>query len=436
MKIRRIIAGLGVLLLIMAFAKTTIAQEKKEKDFNIGGAMRFNILSTRYESPATELNTAFSFDTWLINVKGSKAGIDLDFEYRFYPTSGTHFIHHGYLGYQLNEKLYSKLGVFQKPFGIGKFASHSWWFQGPFYVGLEDDYDIGVGFEYQINDKLLAELAYFRQSEPEGPSFGGDVTFGNSGPGRYSFDITTGNIYTLNDEIGSTVYNESIRELNTFNTRLRYKIKPEIEIGVSAQIGGIYNDYLNEAEIASAFCGHLYATPGNFSFKGEYIYYNYSAKGVSIAEDGSENIYALETVQMGAYGFNNPVAAKSFMYSLSAAYTFEINKGPIETLQVYVDYTLFDKCNSDFENTYHLIPGFMIKAGNVYTYADFAFGKNEPNFTEDYGIGLGKGRTWSNNPDDKEKYYYTDNAELVDSPVPLKDMPWNFRFNLNIGYYF
>ncbi|MEA1875208.1 MAG: hypothetical protein U9N51_12400 [Bacteroidota bacterium] len=87
------------------------------------------MISTNYESDPTALSTAATWDTWRLNVDGSKGGLDLSFEYRFYPTFGTHFIHHGYVGYNLSESHYLKLGVFQKPFGVGKFASHSWWFQ-------------------------------------------------------------------------------------------------------------------------------------------------------------------------------------------------------------------------------------------------------------------------------------------------------------------
>merc|ERR1711879_1036317 len=102
-------------------------------------------------------------------------GIDLSFEYRFYPTFGTHFIHHGFLGYEFSENVYMELGVTQVPFGITTYASHSWWFQGPYYVGLEDDYDMGINFDIKTGEKGILSLAYFRQAEPEGPRAGGNV---------------------------------------------------------------------------------------------------------------------------------------------------------------------------------------------------------------------------------------------------------------------
>ncbi|MDD3332200.1 MAG: hypothetical protein PHT65_03535, partial [Proteiniphilum sp.] len=73
--------------------------QEKEDGFTVGGALRYNLMSTNYESDRSKLNTKTDWDTWRLNVDGSHSGIDLSFEYRFYPSSGTHFIHHGYLGY-------------------------------------------------------------------------------------------------------------------------------------------------------------------------------------------------------------------------------------------------------------------------------------------------------------------------------------------------
>ncbi|MFW5767661.1 MAG: hypothetical protein ACOCXO_04760, partial [Bacteroidota bacterium] len=306
---------------VMLFSIVLPATAQEDEDgFSIGGAVRYNVISTSYESDPTALSTEATWDTWRLNVDGSMSGVDLSFEYRFYPTFATHFIHHGYLGYNLTDDLYMKLGVFQKPFGITSFASHSWWFQGPYYVGLEDDYDMGVGFDYALGDKGEIQLAYFRQAEPQGPASGG-VNWAGAGPGRYSYDITSGNNYEGED--GSSYY-ESIRELNTVNVRAAYDIMDGLEIGGSAQVGGIYNDYLMESEIATAFAGHIVGDFAGFNLKAEYIYYDYAAKGVEIADDGTETSYDLETVQMGAYGFNYPVASQASMYVAGLAYSIPV----------------------------------------------------------------------------------------------------------------
>jgi hypothetical protein len=405
----------GLIALIAFFfitPKSSFAQDD-ESGFTIGGAVRYNFVSENYESDPTATSTYFTWDTWRINVDGSVANVDLSFEYRFYPTFGSHFIHHGYLGYAFSDDVYMELGATQVPFGITTYASHSWWFQGPYYVGLEDDYDMGVNFDITPSEKLKLSLSYFRQAEPEGPIYGGDVTFGNAGAGRYSYDITTGNNYYNEDN--TAAFKESIRELNQFNARLAYDVSDSWQFGISAQVGGIYNDYLGEAETSTAFAGHVVGNFGNFNLKAEYVKYNYAAKGarVELDQDGNETdnvtTYDLETVQMGAYGFNYPVAAEASMYVAGLAYTIPVEWGPISSIQPYVDYTLIDKTNEDFYDTHHLVPGMLITAGSIYTYVDYAMGKNQPWLTDDFGKGLGVG---------------------------VEDAEWLTRFNINIGYYF
>jgi hypothetical protein len=379
------------LLFIIAFLLSSgilfAQEEEKEDGFTFGGAMRYNILSTNYESGSSSLNPQFTWDTWRLNVDGSMAGVDLSFEYRFYPTFATHFIHHGYLGYAFSDNVYMKLGVTQVPFGITTYASHSWWFQGPYYVGLEDDYDIGVNFEINPSDKLDISLAYFRQAEPQGPASGG-VNWTGPGSGRYSYDIVPGE-------------GASVRELDQFNARVAYDVGKGLELGVSAQVGGNYNSVLDDSETSTAFAGHVVGNFGNFNLKAEYITYNYGAKG----DDGQD----LDVINMGAYGSPYPVATEANMYVAGLAYTIPVELGPISSIQPYVDYTLVDKKNEDFYNTDHLIPGFLITAGSIYTYVDYAMGKNQPWLTDDFGKGLGAG---------------------------VEDPDWNKRFNINIGYYF
>ncbi|QIA08244.1 hypothetical protein [Draconibacterium halophilum] len=401
----------NLLLFILIFASSVVLAQDDEKEdgFKIGGAMRFNLLSTNYESGASNLNPQFTWDTWRLNVDGSMGDIDLSFEYRFYPTFGTHFIHHGFLGYEWSDQVYMELGVTQVPFGITTYASHSWWFQGPYYVGLEDDYDMGINFDINPSDKVEISVAYFRQAEPEGPKFGGDVTFGNAGPGRYSYDVVPGNgAYVAADgEIVTT--SASLRELDQFNARLAVDVSEGWEVGVSGQVGRIYNSVLDEAKAATAFAAHVVGNFGRFNLKAEYINYNYKAQG--------DNGQDLDVVQMGAYGYEyfggdgytGGVASNSNMYVVGLAYTIPVEFGPISSIQPYVDYTLIDKKEEAFFDTQHLIPGFLISAGPVYTYVDYAMGKNQPWLTESFGKGLGSG---------------------------VEDPDWNKRFNINIGYYF
>jgi len=387
----------------------TNAQEEKEDYVKFGGALRFNILNTSWSDSKTQPDA--TIDTWRLNVSARTKGVDLNFEYRFYPTFNTHFMKEGWLGYELNEDLYVKLGVTQVPFGIGKYASHSWWFQGAYYVGLEDDYDMGIKFDISSIENLDLTLAYFRQAEPEGPA-NGSVSWGNVGTGRYAYDIvpTTGS---------------SNRELNQFNLRAIYHLSDNVEVGLSGQVGQTYNSVMDDAKTATAFAAHTVMDLGQFNFKAEFIQYNYAA----MDDSGND----LDVVSMAAYGSSYDVASKAQMYMAGLAYTIPVELGPISSIQAYVDYTYTHKLKDGFVDMQHLIPGFLITAGNIYTYVDFAMGKNQPWLTSDFGTGLGAGQLYSSDASSK---YYSADAAVQGTPVAMEDLDWETRFNINIGYYF
>ncbi len=388
-------------LTLLLFPFLTTAQESEKKDgIKFGGALRYNILSTNYESSTDKSDPQFTWDTWRLNMNGSISGIDLSFEYRFYPSSKNHFLHHGYFGYKFSDVVYTKLGVSQVPFGILSFASHNYFFQAPYYVGLEDDYDMGIKFDITPTDDIDISLAYYRQAEPNGS--------GPANTARYSYDIVPGG--AIVDADGNFEQREAaLSELDQFNARVAWRVVPNWEVGLSGQIGGIYNKTLDKSETSNAFAAHVVGDFAGFNLKTEFVHYNYKAK------DDAGN--KLDVLQMGAYGANYPggdtytggVAAKANIYVVGLAYNIPVSWGPISSIQPYLDYSLVDKANKEFENTHHLIPGFMVTAGPIYAYFDYAMGKNQPWLTDDFGKGLGSG---------------------------IKDAPWNGRLNINLGYYF
>lgn len=378
---------------ITIFVSSLRAQEK-EDFFKLGGAIRFNTSVENYEKSNKALNTYIKLDTWYLSADAHKSGFDLSFQYRFYPDSKAHFLHHGYIGYQIDQSLYIKGGVFQKPFGIGDFASHSWWFQIPYYMGLEDTYNTGIGLSYQLSQWRF-DFAYFRQAAPKG--FISDNTLDNDvGNGRYSYAVVPTTGY-----VGNTLVDANIRELDQFNLRARYKLNENIEFGVSGQLGSIYNKELNSRKWGISTALHIVADYNKWNFKGEFISYNYNAQG--------NNKEKLDILQMAAYGAAYDVAAKGNIYVLGLAYMIPINRKFIKYIQPYIDYSIVDKHKKEYFNTQHLIPGALVSMGPIYTYVDFALGKNQPWLTSNFGEGLGKG---------------TANAR------------WNSRFNINIGYYF
>jgi hypothetical protein len=380
------------------------AQTDGEDDFlTIGGALRFNFYHTDYGGGTNPNDTQFTFDTWRINVLAQRSGVGLNFEYRFYPTFNTHFIKQGWLEYNFNPETQIQVGVTQVPFGNLQYNSHNWWFQGPYYVGLEDDHDMGFKLIHETgNWNIMA--AYFIQPEPSGPAYG-EASFGIGGPGRYSYDIIpiTGN-NAWDYVLGPNETPQSNQEKNQFNLRTTYNFEHDAgnsEIGGSIQYGGIYNIAQDETGSRTAFAAHLDGNYGNFNIKAQYTWLSHD-----VINDAGESV---NFVYMGAYGDPYAVATEMSMYSLGIAYSWDVDFGPVSNLNFYNNYTLFDKRDEDFFNSHQNVLGVLASLGDVFIYFDIASGKNHPWLTSEFGTGMGQG---------------------------VEDARVNTRFNINIGYYF
>ena len=383
------------------------AQSDDESSLHVGGALRYNMLLTSYESDIDAQSSQFTWDTWRINVQyDNPGGIGLNFEYRFYPTFGTHFIKQGWLEYNFTEQTQMQLGVTQVPFGNLQYNSNNWWFSLPYYVGLEDDHDMGVKIT-KTTDNMQWDFAYFFQAAPEGP-VGGDGNFGTGGSGRYAYDVVPEG-------------NASLTERNQFNIRGAYQIDNG-EIGASIQYGQLYNTATDVFDSQYAFAVHADYTMGNFNIKPQFLFYGMDAAD----NDGTD----LSTVFMGAYGIPYEVSTEAWIATLGLSYSYDVNWGPITNINFYNDFSYMNNTvgegttmratgdaltlNDNFEYTIQNITGFLVSAGPVFTYFDIAQGVNQPWLTDNFGVGVGPGH----------------------EDLGLGESEYNIRFNINIGFYF
>ena len=391
-----------------------------EDGFDVGGALRFNYRYMDWEDEDyARLNSALGgellLDTYRINVDGSYNDVDLSLEYRFY--AGYHMLHHGYMGYDFDEKNRVLIGVHQVPFNIQPYASHNWFFSLAYYLGLEDDYDAGIQFIHQ-QDNWNLKLAYYKGDE-------GNYTGASDYSSRYSYDIVDETFFGMQS---------NNREAHQFNARFAYTLQHDdlgsTELGVWGQYGMLFNEALDRVERAAdpaalytgdtdawgdhmAVGGHLNGTYGNFNIMAYGLYVEHNPKTVveseitAAGEDELAPDFGEDIVVFGAYDFPYTVASKGMLVAVEPAYTVSVDWGPISSLQFYNDFSMYMKDNDAYEDSYHNITGCLITAGSIYTYVDVAQGKNNPWLGEFSGLGAG---------------------------VP--DAEWKMRFNINMGYYF
>ena len=70
-----------LVLTLSIFSFSLFSQSNNKQDgIKIGGAVRYNLLSTNYEGGGSKQNPQMTWDTWRLNVDGSLSGVDLSFE--------------------------------------------------------------------------------------------------------------------------------------------------------------------------------------------------------------------------------------------------------------------------------------------------------------------------------------------------------------------
>ncbi len=382
--------------------------EDDEASLHVGGAVRYNLLLASYESDIDANSSQFTWDTWRVNVVyDNPGGIGLNFEYRFYPTFGTHFIKQGWLQYDFSESTQIQVGVTQTPFGNLQYNSHNWWFSLPYYVGLEDDHDMGVKVTHHSSN-FQWDFAFFFQPEPEGPSFGGESNFGFGGAGRYSYDVIPGG-------------DASLTERNQLNIRGAYQLDNG-EIGASIQWGQLYSQALEQFDDRFAVAAHADLSFGNWGILPQFLYYNMDAYN----DAGNE----ITTVYMGAYGSPYEVSTEAWIATLGISYSYNVDWGPVANLMFYNDFSYMGNLvgegttlrasgetltlTDNFQSTIQNITGVLVSAGPVFTYFDIAQGVNHPWLTDAFGTGVGPGH----------------------EDLGIGDSEYNIRFNINIGFYF
>ncbi|MCY1723449.1 hypothetical protein OU798_24065 [Prolixibacteraceae bacterium Z1-6] len=380
------VSKLKMVLLFVAMPMSSLfAQDQPE--LHVGGALRFNYNLSSWKEGQQKRGGDFGYDLFRINVKASYKGVKLDAEYRNYSDGfGGGMLKQGWIGYDFTPENNLQIGLTQVPFGITQYNSHNWFFGLNYYIGLEDDHDMGVKYTHSDENWMYA-VAFFKNAEEL--NFGSNSDVSNS---RYSYDV------------GSLDGEYRNKEENTLNVKVARKFKgsnSDHMLGVSAQYGGIYN--LDTEEIGNnyALAAHYEVNVGGWNAKAQVSNYKYNTKN----PDGQSN----DVVAMTAYGAPYLVASEATTYTLGVAYTLPVKWGPISSLQFYDDFGYMDKRIKDFYDTYMNVTGVLVSAGNVYTYIDLAQGKNHPWIGPVWTDALAAGTA---------------------------DAKWETRFNINIGYYF
>lgn len=369
--------------------------EAPETVVDIGGALRYNFFYKTWEGEEANQDRFgdIALDTFRINADVTRGPVYLSAEYRFY--AGYSMIKQGWVGWKPADWIDLQFGVNQVPFGIQQYASHSWWFDIGYYLGFEDDHDLGVKAVLDLGD-LDVHLAFYKNDE-------GHYTGDSVASARYAYDVVPAAAGSLSYAGFDGAASNS--ETNQFNVKGTYTLSHgdlgRTEVGLAGQFGQLFNSATEEFGTHYAASGHVVGDYGPINVQLMGIYYSHAPENAEGEDD--------RFVVMGAYDFPYKVASEGIVVHANIAYTLEIDDSVVRSLTFYNDFSVLTKSEEDYEDSQMNVLGMLLATGHIYCYFDLAMGKNHPWLGGNYGNALAEGDP---------------------------DAEWEQRFNINLGYYF
>ena len=375
----------------------------------VGGAMRVNYILGDYpnggDGPSRGGNGGnFELDTFFINLDLKYKQLVGKLQYRWYD--GYNFLHTGWLGWDFDNGSQVQVGVNRVPFGPGPYGvSQSWFFDQHYYVGLSDDMDLGIKYVTSLGNWDL-DFAYYNRSEWNGNGTSQDSA-------RYSYDaVIWDSALEPNGDVVAALPN-GFEERNQFNLRAIYGFDDmtiPTKLGVSLEWGQLKGRRADDGDHWAASL-HMTNTWNNWLLASQITRYKWNI-------DNDNLLGTDELLPMGAFDFAWPVATDAWIPAVSLSYLYETNQIPwLDSVRPYVEYSSIVKADKDFNDSQLVTVGAAWARQGWYIYTDLAFSDGN------YFVG-NKGDNYSNIYDGVGDFGVDGNNE------------WNYRFNINFGYYF
>ena len=257
----------------------------------------------------------------------------------------------GHLG--KDGKLY--IGQTWVPFGID-WQSFDDWGTIAYYVGLQDDYDMGLNWERHFG-KFDLNVAFFKNQQ-----------LSASSRERYDVDLYSGDCGP-DDICPEKKENE---ESNQFNVRTAYNFSiggGNLELGASGMWGQIYNAGLDTNGDRVAFAGHANLSVGKFHLNAQATRYDYDQEQpVGVDED---------YLNVSNFNYAYEIPKKANIFSASAAWDFIGDR-----LTGHTNFSLLTGGSSETES-YFWSAGLRTFWPRLDGFLEVYYGKNDPTLSGD-----------------------------------------------------
>lgn len=335
-----------VLMAIVLMAPVPVAHAADD-GIDAGGAIRFNYAWTDFDSDASG---EADLELLRVDLACRKGRFTCSVQYRWYDGFST--LQHAWAGLELYGGSQSiRAGVLQAPFGLLPVASHSFWFGSGYYLGLEDDYDLGVAWTRE-QDGWRHDLALFVADE-----YGTGRRFD-----RYSFDLAT---------TADHPYRERERLTGRMERRLEHR-NWAVDLGASASLGRVERRPDGRHFDHHAAALHARAVRGPLELQAQWIRYRYDVPGNRVA--------------LSAFLFPFEVAAEADVFTGNVAWTFE-DSGWFDSVTCYNDASTTRVHGARLADSIQNVTGCSFSRGPMVAYLDWIAGRNMW-FAGGPGIGI------------------------------------------------
>lgn len=360
-------------------------------NLDIGGAVRARIDYDpdrdleKLSFDTAFLTTSYNSDSWIGAAKYRFYGDAYPYEYTD-KVGDISFAEYAWIGYKFDESRQVQIGLNKIPFGLQPYFGSTFFLSLGNVIGLEDIQNVGAKYIQQHDDWNL-QLGYYLHPADQGE--------GTSRGGRtYATSVATGDDYVTD---GSDNHERDI-----LVGRLARDIKLgawQSEIGASLLTSSLENQDTHDSGRRNALAVHYLGKNGPWGVQLQ----------ATRQEMTPENPGSDELVSFGSFDGTFNVAAKGELYVTDLSYELPGTFGWFSGVKVYGNYSLFDKDESDFENSQRFILGTSFSLKDLWIAVEWLHGKHDPyigggSYTQ--SLGAGGSDRWENQLYTNIGYYF------------------------------
>ncbi|BDX07008.1 hypothetical protein [Planctobacterium marinum] len=296
---------------------------------------------TRVEFESIKLTGSLSWDS----------GDTFNFDARYYDNLQINILRYAEYIRKLDEVSQLSIGITRVPFGLQNYLSDSFWYSINYYLGLEDDFDLGAVYHHTNERHSWKVGAFITDELADASEFA-----------RYSFDVA---------KVAGSEFKEN-GQLNFYYQYSPQWFQQQSKLGFSLQVGQIQNRNAGNSRhwAWSAFYRQPYE---QWQTTIQYSQYRYDIEA--------------QQVVFSAFDYPFPIAKKAHSVVLNQAYRFSNLPQFIDTALIYTEVGIVDSSEPGTEKSLQWVLGSNIIAGNFVFYLDYIHGENMW-FSGGNGVGV------------------------------------------------